>query len=211
MKQTNRIAATLGSLNDFLRIPELQLRNGGRYGNYIQTYTGKRFYPLDPRVEEIDIEDIAHALSNKCRFTGHTLQFYSVAQHSYLASFIVPPEYALEALLHDASEAYLADMAKPVKVLPEMKNFREIEDKIQRTVCERYNLPLIQSEAVHVADRTMLVTEKRDLMSSMEWTNPKFNYKEKPLISTIIGEAPTVAKAAFLRRFRELEHTQKSK
>src|SRR5271165_7548492 len=86
-----------------------------RKGDWIQTYTGRVMYPLDPRPEEINIIDIAHALSNLCRFTGHVRTFYSVAEHSVRVSQHCDPKDALWGLLHDASEAYLADMSRPMK------------------------------------------------------------------------------------------------
>ncbi len=82
-----------------------------RRGDWIQVRSGRKFHPLDPRPEDVDINDIAHALSNLCRFTGHCTDFYSVAQHSVIASQIVPPASALAALLHDASEAYMGDIS----------------------------------------------------------------------------------------------------
>jgi hypothetical protein len=89
--------------------------NPTRVGDWIQTYSGRQFWPLDPRVEDVHLEDIAHALSNVCRYTGHVREFYSVAEHSVHVSWSCEPEDALWGLLHDASEAYLADMARPVK------------------------------------------------------------------------------------------------
>ena len=82
--------------------------NVARRGGWIQTYTGRQFWPLDPRIEDIDIHDIAHALSHQCRYSGHCLRFYSVAEHSVLLSHHVAGEHMLWALLHDAWEAYLA-------------------------------------------------------------------------------------------------------
>jgi hypothetical protein len=84
-------------------------------GPYIVTYTGRRFHFLDPKIDEISIEDIAHALSNVCRFTGHTKRFYSVAEHSCLVSALC--DNRLEGLLHDASEAYMSDLSSPLKML----------------------------------------------------------------------------------------------
>src|SRR5271156_4912831 len=80
---------------------------------WIQTFTGKKFYPFNPKPQDIDIRDIAHALSNICRFTGHTKRFYSVAEHSRNVAKLVPAHMKLQALLHDASEAYLCDIARP--------------------------------------------------------------------------------------------------
>jgi len=88
--------------------------NSTRIGDWIETYTGKQFYPLDPYPEDIDVRDIAHALSNLCRFTGHCRAFYSVAEHSIYVSTHVPKTMALQALFHDAPEAYIADISGPL-------------------------------------------------------------------------------------------------
>jgi hypothetical protein len=85
---------------------------------YILTATGKKFWFDDPQPEQVCIEDIAWALSNLCRYTGHCRWFYSIAQHSVGASFIVPARFALEALLHDAAEAYITDLNAPLKYMP---------------------------------------------------------------------------------------------
>lgn len=127
---------------------------------WIQTYTGRQVFPFAPRPEDIDIEDIAHALSNQCRFTGHTREFYSVAQHSCLVSHHC--DTALEGLLHDASEAYLADMAKPIKeFLPE---YKEIEDRLMRAIAAKFSFRYPLSASVKEADARALKTEQRDLL-----------------------------------------------
>ena len=108
-----------------------------RKGDFIQTFTGRMFWPIDPQPDEVDIEDIAHALSNVCRFCGHTREFYSVAQHSVLVSEIVPAAFALEGLLHDATEAYISDVARPVK--PYLTNYKEIEINLYRAIAKRFN------------------------------------------------------------------------
>src|SRR4051812_30250690 len=84
-----------------------------RVGNWMQTFTGRQFWPVDPRADEIAIEDIARALAMTCRFGGHVRFHYSVAQHSFLVSLVCSPEHALWGLLHDASEAYLGDVVWP--------------------------------------------------------------------------------------------------
>src|SRR5689334_10911717 len=82
-------------------------------GYNMTTFSGEPFWPLDPQPEDIRIVDIAHALSLQCRFNGHTKFHYSVAQHSLIMSFNVPLQFALEALLHDAAEAYIGDLIRP--------------------------------------------------------------------------------------------------
>ena len=79
------------------------------------TYSGRRFWPLEPRPQDVDIEDIAHAMSMKCRFTGHAEGFISVAEHSVNVARFLPPKLRLHGLLHDAAEAYLPDIARPIK------------------------------------------------------------------------------------------------
>lgn len=83
--------------------------------DWIQTFSGKKFFPLEPEKNEYDIHDIAHALSLKCRFGGHCQRFYSVAEHCVRVADIVAPESKLWALLHDAAEAYLPDVCQPIK------------------------------------------------------------------------------------------------
>lgn len=174
-------------------------------GNWIQTYTGRHFYPLYPLPEDICIEDIAHSLSNKCRFTGHCLSYYSVAQHSVLVSRNVPDEDKLWGLLHDASEAYLADLAKPIKILPEFKIFVTIENRIQKAVCERFGLPELQPETTHVADKRCLLAEKRDLTISV----PESEWQIKhpgivPFDDIIVPMLPVEAERFFLDEFKLL-------
>jgi hypothetical protein len=138
-----------------------------RHGDWIQTYTGLAIYPLDPRPEEIELLDIARALSHLCRFTGHTKRFYSVAEHSVHCSRIVPPEHALWALLHDASEAYISDVSRPLKQLEAFAAYREAEQKLQMAICRRFGLSEVQPEAVTQADQIMLAIEARDLLAPL--------------------------------------------
>ena len=98
---------------------------------FIGTFSGLRFWPLDPNPEKILIADIAHALAHQCRFGGHASKFYSVAEHSVHVSKLCLPEHALWGLLHDASEAYLVDLPRPLKLLPEFAPYREAERRLQ--------------------------------------------------------------------------------
>lgn len=169
---------------------------------WILTFTGRRFYPCDPNPDDIHIVDIAHALSMQCRFTGHSRAFYSVAQHSAHVSEQVPQEHALWGLLHDAAEAYLVDLARPVKQLPEFDAYREAERRVMRAVCKRFGLPETQPDCVTDADHRMLVTEARDLMHP-NWQTLT-NHTTGGYTQRIVPRFPTVARRLFLDRFEAL-------
>jgi hypothetical protein len=119
----------------------------------ITTFSGMRFWPLIPNPADIRIEDIAHALSNQCRFAGHSREFYSVAEHSVRVSQHCRPEDALWGLLHDASEAYLSDVPAPLKELPAFEAYRAAERSLQGTIAVRFGLSTEQPRSVTEADR----------------------------------------------------------
>jgi hypothetical protein len=170
---------------------------------WIETFTGRRFYVLDPHSQDVDIKDIAHALSLLTRFTGHTREFYSVAQHSVLVSRVCDRADALSGLLHDGSETYLADINSPLKHSPAMVRYRTAERHVQVAVEEHFGLPK-EPLSVKLADTRLLVTEKRDLMPlTPDWE--AFAGVE-PLAGTIVPWAPQIAEAAFLSRFHELTY-----
>lgn len=140
-----------------------------RKGDWIQTFTGKQFWPLDPRPEDFDVQDIAHALANLCRFGGHSLVFYSVAQHSCHVANLCPDGYELEGLMHDAAEAYLVDVPRPIKHGGGFERYLEIEQEIERALALRFSLSYPADAwppAVKHADDIALATEKRDVMAS---------------------------------------------
>lgn len=172
-------------------------------GDWMQTYTGRAFYPFDPVPEEIDIEDIAHALSMLCRYGGHSNVFYSVAEHSVYVSTLLPQELKLVGLLHDATEAYLVDMPRPIK--KGMPQYRDVEDRLWTAVARRFDLPEVLPQAVHDADVAMLFAEQSQLL------------KPSPLpgwgmgLSTPITERPRIralypreAEQLFLAEFEHL-------
>jgi hypothetical protein len=132
---------------------------------WILTFSGICFRPFAPQSENIRIEDIAHALSQQPRFGGHTREFYSIAQHSILVSHLCRTEDALWGLLHDASEAYLQDVCRPLKALDEFGAYRAAESRLQRCIVERFSLGSEQPSSVTVADDWMLAVEYRDLMT----------------------------------------------
>lgn len=172
---------------------------GERNGRWMQTYTGRQFWPLDPRPDEIHIEDIAHALSNLCRFTGHVGRFYSVAEHSVRVAEVVDDRHKLWALLHDASEAYLTDLAQPLKKSPGFaEKYLEAEDRLMQAVCRRFDLPPEMPPEVKEADVTLLVTEARDLMQPppADW-----GIDVEPLPWTIHPWPPEAAKERFMEAY----------
>lgn len=168
-----------------------------RIGEWIQTYTGRAFYPLDPHPEDVDIEDIAHALANLCRFGGHCRQFYSVAEHSISVSLIVPPEYALCGLLHDAAEAFCADVPRPIKRMlgPAYKN---IEIAIWTAIAARFGISPEVPKCIHDADNSCLFAEKAVLLGPEP--HP-WGGECSPAPILIAGFSPAKAKELFLSRF----------
>ncbi len=175
-----------------------------RKGDWAQIYSGKKFWTLDPRPEEVDIDDIAHSLALQCRFNGHTTAFYSIAQHSVLVSRIVNPTQALAALFHDASETYTGDLIAPLKrFLPPV--FKEIERKIESAIFQHFgiNEEEVDHQEIKRADKIALFTERRDLMkeSSAKWGDEDLF---KPHSEKIVPLMPDEAKELFLKRFEEL-------
>lgn len=171
----------------------------------IATYSGGRFWPCDPRAEEVRIEDIAHALSLQCRFTGHCLRFYSVAEHSVRVARRVPKADQKWALLHDASEAYLIDLARPVKHQAEMAIYRDVEKRIMRAVCFRFGLDFGQPASVTEADHRMLVTEAKVLMRWDDGLNDTWAHLGEGYNDELIDcWSPQEAEWQFLNFFRTI-------
>lgn len=168
---------------------------------WLQTASGKVFYPGEPTVDMICIEDIAHALSNVCRYGGHCKEFYSVAQHSVLVSWTCDPADALWGLLHDASEAYIGDVVRSLKYLPEMQGYRDIEGRLMKVVCAKFGLPEEMPLSVQVADERVLASEKRDIMGDepMSW-----NLAHEPASYPVLPWGPKEARGVFLHEFRRL-------
>ena len=136
-----------------------------RKGDWIQTFTGRKFWPIDPRPEEIFLEDIAHSLACQCRFAGHAKCFYSVAQHSFLVSTICTIKNSKWALLHDATEAYLVDLPRPIKRYSKLgEEYKKIEKALMDCVCQRFGIDTDEPEEVKESDSRILMTEKRDLL-----------------------------------------------
>ena len=167
---------------------------------YISTVSGRRFYFDDIQQDSIQIEDIAHALSNLCRFTGQCFHFYSVAEHSVLVSYTVPRELALVGLLHDATEAYCADLARPLKRL--LPDYQTVEARIWSAIAQRFDLPEILPVEIKRADMAMLKLEVTKLLPphcAIELDLPG----ETADVGLRCWD-PCRARYAFMERYREL-------
>lgn len=135
-----------------------------RVGDWIQTFSGGQFWPLDPRADEVKLTDIAHQLAKICRFGGATLDFYSVAEHSLRVADLVPPELRLQALLHDAAEAYCGDVVRPLK--RNLAGYDAMESRIAFAIGEKFGVDLVNLHPLVIqADNEMLAVEFRDLLA----------------------------------------------
>ncbi|MFA4974797.1 MAG: phosphohydrolase [bacterium] len=177
-------------------------------GDWMQTYSHEKFWLLHPRPEQISIREIAHALSNICRFYGHTSEMYSVSQHSVAVSENCLPEHALWGLLHDAHEIFMGDITSPMKETLKQLGagdvLKVIENRLMAAVAARFNLELPVPADVWYADRVLLATEARDLFVGEpveHWTQ---RLGCEPLPSHIVPFSPAVAEHRFLRRAAEL-------
>ena len=181
-----------------------------RVGDWCQTFTGRQFWPMDPRAEDVCIEDIAHALALQCRFAGHCREPYSVAEHSVRAAEYVrglggDAEEVLAALLHDASEAYCIDVPRPLK--PWLAGYKAIERDVMLAVERWANLfaGACESPLVKRADEVLLMTEARDLLTAppAPWGTDQGG-RVAPLAEVIVPWDWRVTESRFLARFDEL-------
>ncbi|CAB4130553.1 hypothetical protein UFOVP130_14 [uncultured Caudovirales phage] len=174
---------------------------------WIQTFSGVAFYPLEPRMEDIRIEDIAHGLAGDNRFGCQMRKRYNTAQHSVYVSMLCPAEFALHGLLHDGSEAYLRDIPRPVKHTPVMEGYREAEQWLQALIYQRFGVSVDEPPSVKVADNLMLGIEARDLMQPLtkpeEWEWCVGPAREHPFRVSRCWSAEE-AEERFLARFAEL-------
>jgi len=179
------------------------------------TFTGRQFDPFDPQPEDIHILDIAHALSNTCRYGGMCQFYYSVAQHSgYVAQMAMDlngtktsPDWPLWGLLHDAAEAYIGDMPTPFK--PFMTNFDKVETDILRVIAEKFGLHWYGEagvpDAIKKVDKRMLFTEARQLLPGADWCKYQPKWPETAGYDMMVQPmSPIAAEDAFLRTFGNL-------
>jgi 5'-nucleotidase len=176
---------------------------------WIETFTGKKFYLLSPRIEDVDIRDIAHSGAMLCRWTGHCKYHFSINQHAYYCSLLGPENEALHRLLHDASEVYMGDMNRPLKhFTPAGDIYRKQESEVQGIIYQAFGLSLIEPPSVHIADNQMLYAEKEQLMTDLKWEvdwtsgQGAENLGKVPII--IEQWSLEKAEQMFLNRFEEL-------
>jgi len=177
-------------------------KDEGRVGDFCQTWTGTRFYPLDPRPEDVKIEDLIFGLGNMCRYNGQ-VRFYSVAEHSVLVSKLVAPEHALAALMHDAPEFLMADMTRPFKRAIGRDNaYFKIEEQIwEKAIAPKFGLPAKLPQEVINADTELLGLEKQVLLVR---SDPWYLPFPTPTHLQINCWQPPYSQWCFLRRFCDL-------
>jgi hypothetical protein len=169
---------------------------------WIETYTGKQFHFLSPAFDEFDIRDIAHSLAFTCRFTGHSNRFYSVAEHSIFVSYLAADPLA--GLLHDASEAYITDIASPLK--PHLHNYKKLEDELMHCIAHRYDFSYPLDPDIKDCDNTQLKTEAKYLLKSkgIPWVDKYPTRRQHGIRPQCMG--PEQAEKAFLDRYEEVRH-----
>ncbi|HET8688249.1 MAG TPA: hypothetical protein VFM18_16575 [Methanosarcina sp.] len=159
-----------------------------RYQPYIETASGKKVFFLEPDPEQIDIKDIALALSRIPRFNGHTNRFYSVAEHCWTGQRFINNEYKLAFLLHDATEAYLCDIPSPIKQY--LPDYKKIERGLEEAISIKYGWnSYLDSDMIKYMDLAMLSVEAQHLIESRgnDWqiwktiNRPVADYRMKPL------------------------------
>lgn len=168
-------------------------------GPTIALRSGSYFNFEDPAGSEFTISDIAHGLAHICRFTGHCIAFYSVAEHSVWCSRIAPKGYELAALMHDAAEAFIGDVAKPLKQL--LPDYARIEQRVEAAVFDRFGLPRDMPEPVKIIDKQMLRTEQEQAMRNRDswyWADTR----SAPV--RLEFWSPGRASFEFTKRYREL-------
>lgn len=170
-----------------------------RKGDWMQTAQGRQFWPMDPRADEIHIDDIAHALGMQCRYGGHSLRFYSVAEHCVHVASKAPAGLELAALMHDASEGYLADVIRPVKM--SLSNYKGIESNLERVIAQRFGLAWPMPAEVKRLDERILQDERAQTMNPAPFPWASMNNDIEPLGVTLQFWTPAKARYEFLTAF----------
>jgi uncharacterized protein len=178
-----------------------------RIGNFMHTFRGGKYWPFDPRVEEVFIEDIAHSLATKCRYAGHCKGFYSVAEHSVYCSYIGPPDEALERLMHDGAETYNGDLIRPLKRDPEFAApFHKVETINELIIAQKFKLTYPYPPSVKIADEMVTSAEIEQIIAqdpNLDFSHKLHDHSAVANIK-IRGLSWELAEAEFLGRFMQL-------
>jgi uncharacterized protein len=172
--------------------------------HFIVLQDGSGFDPFYPNPLRIHPNEVANALANLCRFGGRLSEFYSVAQHCSLIAGKLwdetnDPTIALWGLLHDASEAYLNDLARPIKHAPGFEQYRQMEDELMQAVAVRFALPWPMPAEVKVADNRMVLSEReRFKLYGGEPVATCWPTDVEPYSITISPATPVTARRMFL-------------
>lgn len=168
---------------------------------YIRTFTGKKFHIFNPKAEEVDLKDISHSLSMQCRFNSHTPCFYSVATHSIIGSKLISKPFKKEFLGHDMAEGYTGDCVTPIK--RRLKAWYALEEKIERVINKKFNLPYPMSKEVKAMDNLMLRMELVYLMGCDNELDENFPLTKKQFMKEVKKSNKKIEKQ-FFKRFKKL-------
>lgn len=173
-----------------------------RIGDWIQTFSGIAAYPFDLRPEEVELEDIAHSLSHICRFNGHTVTFFSVAEHSVRVCDAASPRAKPFALFHDSAETFFCDLASPVK--KSLEGYKEAENRALDVILGKFDIEADEKirEEVHIIDQRIRIDERNQLMRPP--IHPWGKTEIQPLGIKILPMSPDVAKRAFIATAQKL-------
>jgi hypothetical protein len=176
-----------------------------RNGDWMQMNSGLRYWPLDPRTGDFDINDIAHGLAYTCRWGGQSDKFYSVAEHSVLVSRYVDAQHRFPALMHDAAEAYIGDIPRPLKrILGGL--YGHIEARTEEVIANTFGVPVQMHPQIKAIDNRITVDERVSLFENLyEGDDWMFRADEGLGIKILNPLPPAHAKQLFLEEFYKLE------
>jgi hypothetical protein len=175
--------------------------------NWMQTYTGRPWYVDKPRRDDVDRRDIAHALSQLCRYGGHSRRFYSVAEHCIHVSRLVPPEDALAGLLHDATEAYVVDVPRPLKRM--LADYHLFEAAAWDAIADHFGISRKLPDSVEHVDKAILWTERDQLFGPplRPWMVAEWGMgavRDPKVYAKLDMLGPEAAERAYIQRLEDL-------
>lgn len=184
------------------------MRQPEHKGDWMETHTGLRFYPIDPTPDQFDPLDVAHALSQSCRYGGHTKRFYSVAEHAcILADYAqrqgFSPQDQWTILHHDDAEAYICDLPRPVK--HQMPAYKEAEALVESVLFDVFHVEYPFPVFLKGMDNMIIADERAQVMNRSKnvWYNP-YRVPLGVKLWNVLGRWPAYVKWQWLRRHNRL-------